>query len=62
MGIRSKYQVEELMGGSVETRVEIRSNDVVGAMSSEVRESSSGVGDDGGDSDKRGVGSIGVGR
>ena len=30
--------------------------------SGEVGESCSGVGDDGGDSDKRGVGSIGVGR
>ena len=43
--------------------MDIKTSDVVGGMSSgEVRESDSGVGDDGGDSDKRGARSIGVGR
>ena len=50
------------MGGSAETRVEIRTGNIMGSVSrAEVVESSSGVADDGGGSDKRGARSIGVG-
>ena len=50
------------MGGSAETGVEIRTGNIMGNVSRvEVVESSSGVSDDGGDSDKRGARSIGVG-
>ena len=62
MGIGSKHEVEELVGESVETRVEIRSYDVVVSISSEEGELGCGVGDDGRDSDKRGAESIGLGR
>ena len=63
MGIESEHDVEELAGGSAETGVEIGNNDIMGSVSSgEAVESCSGVGDDGGDNDKRGVGSIKVGR
>ena len=51
------------VSGSAETGEEIRTGNVMGGMSSgEAIESSSGVGDDGGDSDKKGAGSIEVGR
>ena len=63
MTIGSKHEVEESVGGSVETRVQIETSDVMGGMSiGEVVESIGGVGDDGEDSDKKRVGSIGVGR
>ena len=63
MGIGSEHEVEESACGSTETRVEIGISNVVGGMSRGVAiESSSGVGDDGGDSDKRGASSIRVGR
>ena len=63
MGVGSEHKVEESASRSAETGVEIRTGNVIGGMSGEeVVESSSGVGDDGGDSDKRGAGSIGVGR
>ena len=63
MVIRSKHEVEESVGRSVETRVEIKTVDVMGGMSiGEVVESISGVGDDDEDSDKKRAGSIGVGR
>ena len=62
MGIRSEHEVEESAGRSAETRVEIEIGDVVGRISGEAIEPSSGVGDDSGDSDKWGAGSIRVGR
>ena len=50
------------MGASVETRVKIGTSNVMGGMSrGDAIESSSRVGDDGGDSNKRGARSIGVG-
>ena len=51
MGVRSKHEVKELAGETVETRVEIG----VEIGTSNVRGR-----DDGGDSDKRRLGSIGV--
>ena len=52
-----------MTGRSTQTRVEIKIGDIVGGMSSgEALESSSWAGDDGGDSDKRGAGSIRVSR
>ena len=62
MGIGSEHEVKELAGGSIETRVEIRTRNAMGSMSSGAKELSSGIGDDGGNSDKRGEGAIGVGR
>ena len=63
MIVGSKHEVEELTSGSAKIVVDIEIGDIVGDMSSgESRESCSGVGDDGGDSDKRGARSIGVGR
>ena len=63
MGVGSEHEVEELVIESAETGVEIGIGDVVGGMScGEAIESGSGVGDDGGDSDKRGAGSIIVDR
>ena len=63
MGIGSEHEVEESAGRSVEIGVEIKVGDVVGGMSRrEAVKSSSGVGNDGGDSDKRGAGSIRVSR
>ena len=62
MCIGSEHKVEELAGESKETGVEIRTGNVVGGMSSGASiESRSGLGDDGGHSDKKGVGSIEVG-
>ena len=62
ISVRSEHEVEE-SSGSAETGVEIRTRVNVGGMSSgETVDSSCGVGDDGGDSDKRRAGSIGVGR
>ena len=52
MGIRSEHEVEESACRSAETRVEIEIGDVVGRISGEAIEPSSGVGDDSGDSDK----------
>ena len=52
MGVGSEYAVKESVG--IMNGVEIRNGDVVGGMSSgEAIKSSSGVGDDDGDSDKR---------
>ena len=63
MGVGSEDEVDESARRSGETRVEIITGDVMGAMSSgEVVESSSGVGDDGGDNDKKEARSNGVGR
>ena len=63
MGIRSQHEAEKSTSARVETRVEIGIGNVVGDMNrGEAVESSSGVCDDGRDSDKRGAGSIGVGR
>ena len=62
IGVGFEHKVEELAGGIAKTRVEIRIGDVIGGMSREEEiDLSSGVGDDGGDSDKRGEGSIGIG-
>ena len=56
MGIGLQHEVKELVGKCAKTRVEIRIGDFVAKMSiREVVESSSGVEDDGGDSDKRGA-------
>ena len=63
MGIGSEHEVEDLPGKSIEIGVENRIGNIMGVMSSgEAGESICGVGDDGRDIDKRGVGSIGVGR
>ena len=63
MCVGSKHEVEESTSRSAETRVEIITSDVMGGMScGEAVELSSGVGDDGEDSDKRGARSIRVGR
>ena len=63
MGIRYEHEVEESAGRSIETGVEIGTGNIVGGMNKgEVVKSSSGVGDDGRDSDKRGAGFIGVRR
>ena len=63
MGVGSEHKFEESASESAETGIEIKTSNIVGGMSSgEALESSSGAGDDGGDSDKRGVGSIRVGR
>ena len=62
MGIEFEHEVES-KGRSMEIGVHIRTSDIAGGMSSgEAWEWSNGEGDDGGDSDKRGAGSIGVGR
>ena len=54
MGVGFEHEIKESMGGSAKTRVEIGIGNVVGGMSrGEVVESSSGAGDDGGDSHKR---------
>ena len=63
MGVGSEHEGEESVGGSAETRVEIRTSDVVGGTSSgKLVELSSGIGDDDGDSIKKGAGSIKLGR
>ena len=63
MGVRCEHKVEKSMSKSIETGVEIKTSNVVGSISSgAARESSSGVGDDDGDSVKRGAGSIEIGR
>ena len=62
MGIELGREVKDLMTRSVENIVEIRTCNIMGDMSSRVvGESSSGVGDDGGDSDKRGARSMETG-
>ena len=63
MGIGSEQEVEEFVNESVEIIVEIKTSKVAGGIScGELGDSRCGVGDAGGDSDKRGVGSIIVGR
>ena len=63
MGIRSEHEVKESTSRSAKIGVEIRTGNVMGGMSSaETVEPSRGVGDDGGDSDKRGARSIRLGR
>ena len=63
MGIGSEHKVEESACGSTNIGVEFGTGDVVGGLSSgEAIESSSGVGDDGGDSDKIRARSITIGR
>ena len=54
MGVGSEHEVIESAVRSAETGVEIGTTDIVGVMSNEeASESSSGVGDDGGDRDKK---------
>ena len=56
MGVRSKHEAEESASKSIEIGVDIGTGDIIGGMSSgEVGESGSGVGDDCGESDKRGA-------
>ena len=63
MGVGYEHKLKELAGESAKSGVEIRTGGIVGGMRrGEAAKSCSGVGDDGGDSDKRGVGSIEVGR
>ena len=52
MGVASENEVKELASGSAKTGVEIGIDNVMGSMSSGGVESSSGVGDDCGDSNK----------
>ena len=63
MGVGSEHEVEESGSKIIEIGVDIGTRDIIGGMSSgEVGESGSGVGDDYGESDKRGVGFIRVSR
>ena len=63
MGVRFEHEVEESQRKNKETTVDIRTSDVVGCMRcGEAGESYRGLGDDGGDNEKRGEGSIKVGR
>ena len=52
MGVASEHEVKELASGSAKTGVEIGTNNVVGSRSSGGVDSSSGEGDDCGDSNK----------
>ena len=62
MGVGSELEVESA-SESTEIGIKIGKGNVMGGMScGEAVESSSGIGDDGGDSDKRRAGSIRVSR